>query len=113
MAKGNLTQILRSENLFQHIGDLTATLMYKLDPGHCYTIITDALYQAILGPEFFREIERSTYFVIHVAFQENMSAPEMTIMKPLDEARKTDCQTYLIYLANGIQMEHFFRFIDK
>lgn len=87
--------------------------MYKLDPGHCYTIITDALYQSILEPQLFREIERSTYFVIRVAFQENMSSPDMSILKPLTEARKTDCQTYLIYLANGIQMDHFLRFVDK
>lgn len=109
----NLLKILRSEDLFRNIGDLTSTLMYKLDPGHCYTIITDALYQSILEPQFFREIKHSSYFVIQVAFHENMSSPEANIMEPLDEARKTGCQTYLIYLANGIQMDGLLRFIDE
>lgn len=99
--------------MFKNVGDLSSTLLFKLNPGHCYTIITDALYQSILNPDFFKDIERSSYFVIRVAFNENMSSPDSNVLKPMLEARKTDCQTYLIYLANGIQMSYFLRFIDE
>lgn len=113
LVAGDLAAILKSEDMFRDIGDLTSTLLYKMDPGHCYTLITDPLYQNILQPDFFKGVERSSYFIIRVPFHENMSSPEASVLKPLTEARRTDCQTYLIYLANGIQMERFLRFIDE
>lgn len=109
----DLASILRTEDLFKEIGELTSTLLYKLEPGHCYTLITDPLYQNIFQPNFFKGVERSSYFIIRLPFYENTLSPETKLLKPLTEARKTDCQTYLIYLANGIQMERFLRFIDE
>lgn len=84
-----------------------------MKPGHCYTIVTDSLYREILTAELFREIERSAYFTVLVPFNEDMLEPNKRMMATLQEARKLGCKCYLIYLANGIQMERFLRFIDQ
>lgn len=84
-----------------------------MNPGHCYTIVTDSLYQEILSAKLFREIERSAYFTVLVPFNEDMLEPNERMMATLQEAKKSGCKCYLIYLANGIQMERFLRFIDQ
>lgn len=100
--------------MFENIGILTKDLLYKLEPGHCYTLITDPLYQAILQAELFQEISHSSYFVINVPFNENfLRTGEDEIIITLEEANKIGCKCYLIYLANGHQMERFLRFINR
>lgn len=98
--------------MFKNIGILTSNLLYKSTPGHCYTIITDPMYEVILQRSFFKDIERSACIVIRIPFYEDLSAPQERILASLAEARKMDCQVYLIYLANGVQMERFLQFID-
>lgn len=111
--KSSLDKILRTEEMLEHITVLTTDLLYKLHPGHCYTLITDPLYQEILLPKLFREIGHSTYFVVKIPFNEDMLMPNLHIQITLEEARKAGCRCYLMYLANGIQMERFLRFIDR
>lgn len=84
-----------------------------MDSGHCYTLITDPLYSAILQVKLFNEIERSTYFVIQVRFNEDMLSPKNATLLTLREAHRAGCGCYLIYLANGIQMSRFLRFADR
>lgn len=100
--------------MFENIGILTKDLLYKLEPGHCYTLITDPLYLAILQSELFQEISHSSYFVINVPFNEVfLQTTEDEIVTTLKEAHKVGCKCYLIYLANGNQMERFFHFINR
>lgn len=110
---GSLDKILRAEEMFESISILSSDLLYKIEPGHCYTIITDPLYQEILQPKLFQEISESTYFVLKIPFNEDMLNPNEKMLLTLHEARTAGCRCYLIYLANGIQMERFLRFIDR
>lgn len=109
----SLDKILRSEELFENIALLSSDLLYKLDPGHCYTLITDELYSEILQMKLFNEIGESSYFVIQIPFSEDMMLPKNETLKALREAHRAGCGCYLIYLANGIQMSRFLRFADR
>lgn len=109
----NLTTILRTEELNKDIEFLTTDLLHKMNPGYCYAIITDPMYQDILQRKLVQEIQRSTYFIINVPFNEDMLKPESKIQQSLNEARTSGCQVYVIYLSNGIQMRRFLQFIDK
>lgn len=84
-----------------------------MDSGHCYTLITDPLYSEILQVKLFAEIERSSYFVIKIRFNEDLMSPKNATLKALREAHRAGCGCYLIYLANGIQMSRFLRFVDR
>lgn len=108
-----LDKILRTEEMLENITVLTTDLLFKLNPGHCYTVITDPLYQEVLVPKLFRDIGHSAYFVVKVPFNEDMLWPNLHIQITLQEARKAGCRCYLMYLANGIQMERFLRFVDR
>lgn len=108
-----MDKILRTEEMFEEIGLLTSDLLYKLEPGHCYVLITDPLYNDILQFKLFQEIGRSTYFVIRVKFNEDMISPRNETIWTLKAARRAGCRCYLIYLANGIQMSRFLRYIDR
>lgn len=99
--------------MLENITVLTTDLLFKLNPGHCYTVITDPLYQEILVPKLFRDISHSAYFVVKIPFNEDMLRPNLHIQITLQEARKAGCRCYLMFLANGIQMERFLRFIDR
>lgn len=109
----SLDKILRREEIFENIELLSADLLYKLDPGHCYTLITDPLYSEILQIKLFEDIGRSTYFVIQIPFNEDMMSPMNGTLAALREAHRAGCSCYLIYLANGIQMSRFLRFVDR
>lgn len=108
-----IERILRNDDLFNEIEQLSTELLYRMNPGHCYTIVTDSLYQEILTAKLFREIDRSAYFMVLVPFNEDMLIPSNQMMSTLQEAKASGCKCYLIYLANGIQMERFLRFIDQ
>lgn len=71
-----IDKILRSDEMFESISVLTSDLLYKIDPGHCYTLITDQLYNDVLQPKLFQEISRSTVFVVRVKFNEDMLSPK-------------------------------------
>lgn len=109
----SLDKILRTEEMLESFELLTSDLLYKIDPGHCYTLITDKLYGDLLQSKIFGEMSRSTYFVIQIRFNEDMITPKNRTMKALREAYKAGCRCYLIYLANGIQMNRFLKFIDR
>lgn len=109
----SMEKIMRTENLFDDVELLSTELLYRMNSGHCYTIVTDSLYREILTAKLFRTIERSAYFVVLVPFNEDMLEPNKQMMATLQEANKSGCRCYLIYLANGIQMERFLRFIDQ
>lgn len=109
----SLDKILRSEHLFQSIELLSSDLLYKLDPGHCYTLITDPLYNEILQVKLFNEMGRSTYFVIRVRFNEDLLTPKNATLNALRAAHRAGCRCYLIYLANGIQMNRLLKFVDR
>lgn len=87
--------------------------MYKTRTDHCYVIITDKMYQSILSTNLFKSVSRSTYFVILVPDFEDTLQPQPNFLLSLMQAQRSGCQTFLIYLANGIQMERFLRFIDQ
>lgn len=108
-----MDKILRTEEMLESFKLLTSDLLYKIDPGHCYTLITDPLYSDLLQPKIFSEMSRSTYFVVRVRFNEDMITPRNRTMKTLRQAHKAGCRCYLIYLANGIQMNRFLKFIDR
>lgn len=99
--------------MFGSIELLSSDLLYKMDPGHCYTLITDPLYSEILQTKLFHEISRSSYFVVQVRFNEDMMSPKNATVAALREAHRAGCRCYLIYLANGIQMNRFLQFIDR
>lgn len=99
-------------NYFKDMEILTIDLLYKIKPEKCYTIITDSIYQTILQSNFFNRIYQSTFIIIYIIDSEDMQTPNYNLIQSLLEARKSNCQTYLIYLANGIQTERFLRFID-
>lgn len=109
----SLDKILRTEEMFESIKLLSSDLLYKLDPGHCYTLVTDPLYAEILQMKLFHEISRSTYFVVRVRFNEDMMSPKNDTLAALKEASEAGCQCYLVYLSNGIQMNRFLKFIDR
>lgn len=108
-----MDKILQNEDMLEDIGLLSSDLLYKLDPGHCYTLITDPDYIDLLQAKLFHEIERSTYFVIRVRSNEDMLSPRNETLAALKAARRAGCTCYLIYLANGIQMNRFLKFIDR
>lgn len=99
--------------MFESIQLLSSDLLYQMDSGHCYTLITDPLYSEILQVKLFAEIERSSYFVIKIRFNEDLMSPKNATLKALREAHRAGCGCYLIYLANGIQMSRFLRFVDR
>lgn len=112
-SSASLDKILRTEDVFEDITLLTSDLLYKIEPGHCYVLITDTLYSDILQTKIFSEIGRSTYFIVRVQFNEDLSTPKNETMNALKEANRAGCRCYLIYLANGIQMNRFLKFIDR
>lgn len=110
---GSSNHILQAENLFENIETLTVDLLYKTRTDHCYVIITDKIYQSILSTNLFKSVSRSTYLIILVPDFEDTLQPEPNFLLSLMQAQRSGCQTFLIYLANGIQMERFLRFIDQ
>lgn len=107
-------QILESETFFSDIGDLTADLLlHQAKPTRCYTLITDSMYEIILQLKLFNAVDQFSYVLIKIQDHEDLLEPDSDILKSLLEARQSGCQTYLIFLANGIQTERFLRFIDK
>lgn len=110
----SLNKILRSEEMFKSIESLSSDLLYASNPGHCYTLITDPLYSEILQIKLFKgSIGRSSYFVVEVRFNEDMFSPKNATLATLRAAHRAGCRCYLIYLANGIQMNRFLQFIDR
>lgn len=99
--------------MFESIELLSSDLLYQMNSGHCYTLVTDPLYSEILQVKLFNEIGQSTYFVIQVRFNEDMQTPKNATVAALREAHRAGCRCYLIYLANGIQMSRFLRFVDR
>lgn len=53
-----------SENLFRDVEDLTSDLLSKTQPGHCYAIITDTMYQAVLEWKIFFEIRGHPIYIV-------------------------------------------------
>lgn len=80
---------------------------------HCYTIITDHMFQHIFTVNMMREMAFAGYLVILVADYEDMLEPNERFVNCLLEAQRSGCDTYLIYLGNGIQAERLIRFIDR
>lgn len=105
--------MIRDENMLTEIENLSTEILNRIKPGHCYTIVTDPFYQDILGTKLFREIQRSAYFVVRVPFHEDALNPSNKTRRTLAEARKSGCKCYLIFFANGVQMERFMRFADR
>lgn len=99
--------------MFESIELLSTDLLYQMDSGHCYTLVTDPLYREILQAKLFAEIERSSYFVIQIRFNEDLMSPKNVTLTALREAHRAGCGCYLIYLANGIQMRQFLQFVDR
>lgn len=58
-------------------------------------------------------MEAGSYIIVLVPESEDMLSPSSAIVEPLVEARRVGCETYLIYLANGIQAERFLRYADQ
>lgn len=104
---------MRMENIFENIETLTVDLMYKTRGDQCYAIVTDKMYQSILSVNLFRSVGQSTYLVILVPDFVDTLSPEPIFLLSLMQAQRSGCQTFLIYLANGIQMERFLRFVDQ
>lgn len=110
---GSTSQILQVENLFENIENLTVDLMYKTRGEHCYAIVTDKIYQSILSANLFKSVSQSTYLIIFVPEFADTLRPEPIFLLSLMQAQLSGCRTFLIYLANGIQMERFLRFVDQ
>lgn len=87
--------------------------MYHMRANHCYTIITDQMFQHIFTVKMMHELSISSYLVILVADYEDMLEPNERIVRCLLEAQRSGCDAYLIFLANGIQAERLMRFIDR
>lgn len=87
--------------------------MYKTRGHHCYALVTDKMYQSILSANMFKAVGQSTYFIILVPDFADTLRPEPIFLHSLKQAQRSGCQTFLIYLANGIQMERFLRFVDE
>lgn len=113
LIQAKFLQILESERFFGDTIDLTADLLHQAKPTRCYTLITDSMYEIILQLKLFDALDQFSYVLIKIQDYEDLLEPDPDILKSLLEARKSGCQTYLIYLANGIQTERFLRFIDK
>lgn len=101
------------ENIFENIESLTVDLMYKTRGDHCYAIVTDKIYQSILSTNLFKSVSQSTYLIILVPDFADTLRPEPIFLLSLMQAKRSGCGTFLIYLANGIQMERFLRFVDQ
>lgn len=110
---GSASQILQMENIFENIETLTIDIMYKTRGNHCHTIITDKIYQSILSTNLFKSVSQSTYLIILVPDFADTLTPEPTFLLSLMQAQRSGCRTFLMYLANGIQMERFLRFVDQ
>ncbi|XP_055703556.1 glutamate receptor ionotropic, kainate glr-3 [Phlebotomus papatasi] len=107
-------KIVEEFNLHPHLDILTRTIVSKLDPGKCFAIITDnQYYQLLRGPIFATGIEDYPIYLALVNDSEDLLSPNYNTVRMLQEIRKANCGIYVIYLANGIQMERFFRFGDK
>lgn len=101
------------ENIFENIETLTVDIMYKTRADHCYAIITDQIYQSILSTNLFKSVSQSTYLIILVPDFADTLTPQPIFLRSLIQAQRSGCQTFLIYLANGIQTERFLRYIDQ
>lgn len=108
-----VTRLLETENIFEKIEILTIDLMYKTRGHHCYALVTDKMYQNILSANLFKAVGHSTYFIILVPDFVDTLKPEPIFLHSLMQAQRSGCQTFLIYLANGIQMERFLRYVDE
>ncbi|GAB0087754.1 Ionotropic glutamate receptor [Sergentomyia squamirostris] len=107
-------EILEEFNLHKDLDTLTTSILLKLDPGNCFAIITDQQYYQILRENLFTKgTEEFPIYVVLVSDSEDLLSPNYKTVKMLQEIRKAGCQAYVIYLANGIQMERFFRFGDR
>lgn len=87
--------------------------MYKTRSDNCYAIVTDKMYQSILSAALFKSVSQSTYLIILVPDFADTLKPDPIFLLSLMQAQRSGCHTYLIYLANGIQMERFLRFVDE
>lgn len=101
------------ENIFSDFERISIELLYRINPGHCYTLITDPLFRQVLTGNLFREMDKTGYFVLNVPFDEDMTSPRNSTLETLAKARNAGCRCYLIFLANGIQMEHLLRLVDR
>lgn len=107
-------KILRAENSsFSDFEQISIELLYRINPGHCYTIITDPFYENVLTGKLFREIGHSGYFVINVPFDEKVATPWNRTLESLIMARKAGCRCYLMLLANDVQMEYLLQLVDR
>ncbi|KAJ6650184.1 Glutamate receptor ionotropic, delta-1, partial [Pseudolycoriella hygida] len=112
-ARGNYSKILQMENIFEDIESLTVDLMYKTREDDCYAIVTDKIYQSILSAKLFKSVSQTTYLIVLVPDFMDTLRPEPIFLLSLMQAQRSGCGTFLIYLANGIQMERFLRFVDQ
>uniref|UniRef100_A0A3F2ZDA7 Ionotropic glutamate receptor L-glutamate and glycine-binding domain-containing protein n=1 Tax=Lutzomyia longipalpis TaxID=7200 RepID=A0A3F2ZDA7_LUTLO len=114
LCKGSKENTFNKFNLHDGLDTLTTSILSKLDPKVCFAILTDRQYYDILRESIFRSgTESYPVYLVLVSDSDDLLSPNYRTVRMLQEMRRVDCGVYVIYLANGIQMERFFRFGDK
>ncbi|XP_055589024.1 glutamate receptor ionotropic, kainate glr-3 [Uranotaenia lowii] len=101
------------ENSLSDFGLLLVNIVTKLYAGHCYALITDPIYKAVLTKQLFLDIEDTPRYVLEISEDEDTLNPSARLDCMLKEIHKVGCGVYVILLANGIQMERLLRYGDK
>ncbi|XP_059620561.1 uncharacterized protein LOC132264385 [Phlebotomus argentipes] len=107
-------KILENFNLHRDLDVLTTSIISKLDPGICFAFITDRQYYELLREKLFESgVEDYPIFLVLISDSEDLLSPNYRTVRMLQEIRKANCGAFVIYLANGIQVERFLRFGDR
>lgn len=92
---------------------VTAEVISRIRPEHCYAFITDSMNEKYLNAKLFLMIKLFPWYVVTVSDSEDLYAPNYKTVTALKEIRGNKCDVYVVLLQNGIQAERFLRFGDK
>lgn len=92
---------------------LTAEIISKIKPEHCYAFVTDTINENYLNAKLFIQIKLFPWYVVTVSDSEDLYSPNYHTFAALKEIRANKCDVYVVLLQNGLQAERFLRFGDK
>uniref|UniRef100_A0A336MB17 CSON013115 protein n=1 Tax=Culicoides sonorensis TaxID=179676 RepID=A0A336MB17_CULSO len=103
---------LSKEDLFIDLSKLVSSILVNIKIKHCYAIITDDIYSNILTDDFFNKMESSPVFIEKIKTSQEMQDPDSNTSIFWQSIKLNPCEIYVIFLANGIQVEGFLRYAD-
>ncbi|KAI4462234.1 ionotropic receptor 20a-related [Holotrichia oblita] len=89
-------------------------LLNTLLPFKCVALITDIVYEDVLNAALFKKFGiYLSFFVIRVKESEDLLSPFPRTQASLGRIKDHDCQTYVILIANGLQVSRLLRYGDR